>query len=288
MLRNRSFTPILLEFTYKRQILLVLFDCLLIAFAYYLSYRLRFDGAAFVHSFEIFLRTLPVVIACKMLMFFWIGVYRGIWGYISTNDVSLYIKSSLAGTLVALGAVTLIYRNGDLSVIFVTDFLITTGLLLGVRGSFRFFIEFKKRKEISGDRVVIYGAGRAGELLIREILNNKQLGVSPIGFIDDDLFKKGRKIQGFPILGTFEDFRENLQRYRIKGLLLSFNHLDGVSASAFSKAKLLCTESGLFLKCFRIELMDVVMESGDPDRALLSRSLDGPVLETVDHFEDKN
>ncbi|RJQ78735.1 MAG: glycosyl transferase [Desulfobacteraceae bacterium] len=264
ILRNRSFTPILMELTYKRQMLLVVFDSILIAFSYYMAYRLRFEGDAFVQYFKLFLRSLPAVIACKMLVFFGMGIYRGIWGYISANDVSLHLKASIIGTLVSMLALTVIYGFGEFSKgIFVLDWLFTTGLLLGVRGSFRLFIETQKRKTLSGEKVVIYGAGRAGELLLREILNNKNLKVVPIGFVDDDELKKGRNIQGFPIIGTFEEFKQNYQQHQIKGMLISFNNLNGHSHLVLDAAKNFCTRSGLFLKRFQIELQDVDLSNSE-------------------------
>jgi UDP-GlcNAc:undecaprenyl-phosphate/decaprenyl-phosphate GlcNAc-1-phosphate transferase len=153
VLRDRKFTPVLLELTYKRQLLLVMFDLLLVAFSYYLSYRLRFEGPEFVYYFGVFLNSLPAVIACKLLVFYVMGIYRGMWGYLSTNDVFLYVRASFAGTLLSVVAVTFIYRFEDFSKgIFFIDWLLTTALLLGARGSFRLFVETQNRKTLSGDR----------------------------------------------------------------------------------------------------------------------------------------
>jgi len=258
VLRNRNFTPILMNLTYKRQILLVLLDAILVAFSYYIAYRLRFGGEAFALNFNVFLRTLPAVIACKMLVFFWMGVYRAIWGYISTNDVMLHIRASIAGSLLSLAAVTFIYPFIDFyKGIFAIDFLFTASLMLGVRASFRIFLETLKRRTLSGAKVVIYGAGRAGELLLREILNNRMLQVKPIGFVDDDVLKKGKKIQGFPIFGTFDDLRMGSPNNDIQGVLVSFNNLNGDHRSAHEKARAFCTQKGLFLKRFRIDLQEI-------------------------------
>ena len=69
VLRGRTFTPILVELTYKKQIVLVVLDFCLIAFSYYLSYRLRFDSFQFPYYFKVFLKSLPAVIACKLTAF---------------------------------------------------------------------------------------------------------------------------------------------------------------------------------------------------------------------------
>jgi UDP-GlcNAc:undecaprenyl-phosphate GlcNAc-1-phosphate transferase len=233
-------------------------DLILLAFSYYLAYRLRFGGPEFFHYFTLFLRSLPAVIACKMLVFFCMGIYRGIWSYISTNDVSLYVRASLVGTLASVVAVTFVYRFQDFSKgIFVIDYLLTTGLLLGVRGSFRLFIETQKRKTLSGEKVLIYGAGRAGELLLREIIHNKHLGVVPVGFVDDDDLKKGKKIQGFSILGPFKEIDQIQGQHPFNGILVSFNNGNGHNRPAHEAAKKYCLSNGLFLKRFRIDLQEV-------------------------------
>ncbi len=262
VLRDRKFTPILLEMTYKRQILLVILDFVLIAFAYYLSYRLRFGGEQFSFYFKIFLNSLPAVIALKLIVFFIMGIYRGFWSYISTNDVFVYVRASLVGTLVIVAAVTYIYRFKDFSKgIFIIDFMLTTGLLLGVRGSFRMFLETQNRKTLSGEKVIIYGAGRAGELLLREILNNKKLNVNPIGFVDDDVLKKGKKIQGYSILGTFDDIDKIFLTQPIKGIIVSFNDICGTNSTSYEAVKKFCIDKGIFFKKFRIDLQDVDLDS---------------------------
>jgi len=252
LLRDRAYTPILIELTYKRQLMLVMLDFFLIGFVYYLSYRLRFDATVFPFYFKVFLRSLPAVIACKLLAFFMVGVYRGIWGFMSTEDVWVCIKGSLLATLLSVVAVTYIYRFQDFSKgIFLIDWLLSTGYLLGTRGSFRFFLETMRRKTLTGDCVLIYGAGRGGSILLREILNNRLLQVKPVGFIDDDPLKAGKKLQGYPILGDFQDIEALLRKYPINGLLVSFR--EG-SPEKMDRLKAICRQNGLFLKQFSIHL----------------------------------
>jgi UDP-GlcNAc:undecaprenyl-phosphate GlcNAc-1-phosphate transferase len=252
LLRGKPYTPILIELTYKRQLILVILDFGLIAFAYYLSYRLKFDTNTFPLYFKIFLRTLPAIIACKFAAFFTMGIYRGIWRYLSTNDVYVYLKSSLVASLLSLGTVIYIYGFEEFSKgLFLIDFLLTTGLLLGTRGSFRISMEAMKRKTLKGDSVFIYGAGRGGEILLREILNNKRLNLKPVGFIDDDVFKKGKKLLGYPVLGTFKELESLCLKHGVTGMLKSFNHHD---SQKHEFIKMFCKEHGLFLKQFSIRL----------------------------------
>jgi len=257
VLRDKAYTPILIEVTYKKQLLLVVFDFCLIAFAYYLSYRLRFSGSDFSYYFQVFLRSLPAVIACKFLAFFTMGIYRGIWRYMSINDVYVYLKASALGTLLAVVVITFIFRFRDFSKgLFLIDWLLTSGFLLASRGSFRLFIDTMKRRTLSGDRVLIYGAGRGGEILLREILNNPRLHLHPAGFIDDDVLKVGKRLQGYPVLGTAGDLENLIARHRIQGVLVSFrNH----SFDRLHQAASICRRKGAFIKQFSICLEDVVL-----------------------------
>ena len=134
------------------------------------------------------------------------------------------------------------------------DWFLMTGLLLGTRGSFRFIRDTMKRKTLSGDLILIYGAGRGGEILLREILNNQKLKIKPIGFIDDDPLKLGKKLQGYPILGSFGDLEKVIQKYPVNGLLVSFTNSE---ATRIEEVKRFCKSQGLFLRRFSVCVDDV-------------------------------
>ena len=258
-LRGQTFTPVLVELTYKRQIMLVILDLGLITFCYYLSYRIRFNAAEFPFYFKVFLQSLPAAIACKFIAFFTAGVYRGIWGYMSTNDVYVYLKASTFASLMTIAAVTFIYRFQDFSKgIFFIDWLLTTGFLLGTRGSFRFFLDSMKRRTMSGQNVLIYGAGRGGEILLREILNNRRLAIKPVGFVDDDYLKTGKKLQGYSILGTLKDVPKLAESHGVKGILLSFHKAE--TEARIGQIKKICRSHDLFLKKFAVCLDDIDLE----------------------------
>lgn len=258
LLRDQPYTPILVELTYKRQIVQVIFDLGLIAFSYYLAYRLRFTSNDFPYYFNVFLKSLPTVIACKFVAFFAMGIYRGLWGSMGSSDIFVFIKASALASILSVAAVTFIYRFTDFSKgIFVIDWLLTNALLLGTRGSFRFFLDTLKLKSLGGEKSLIYGAGCGGELLLRELLNNRKLKIQPIGFIDDDLLKTGKRLQGFPILGGLQDIEMLRKKYNVDSLLISFNHNDPDQLNSLIK---ICQENNLILKQFSIRITDVVMD----------------------------
>jgi UDP-GlcNAc:undecaprenyl-phosphate GlcNAc-1-phosphate transferase len=262
VLRDHKFGRVIVDITYKKQLLFVGLDLVIVVFSYYMAYQLRFDRHEFGLYFKVFLNFLPVIIGCKLMVFQLLGIYRGFWAYMSTNDVYEYIRASIIATLASVVVVTFAYRfKGFSKGIFVIDWFITTALLLGVRGSFRLFLDTQNRKTLAGDKVVIYGAGRGGELLLREILNNKNLNVQPIGFVDDDPLKKGKKIQGFPILGSFEIIEKIHARQPFNGILISFNDINGHHEKAHASVKEYCLKKNVFLKRFKIDLQEVELDS---------------------------
>jgi len=252
LLRGKTYTPILLELTHKRQIVLVILDFGLAAFVYYLSWRLRFDETDFPYYFNSFLNSLPVVIGCNVGAFYICGVYRGIWRHISAADAFVFIKAATLAALFSVGAVTFLFRFTDFSKgIFVIDWILTIGFLLATRGSFRFFGDSINRRTLCGRQVLIYGAGRGGEILLRELLNNHQLQLKPIGFIDDDPLKNGRRLQGFPVLGGFSDMADVLQRQQPDGILIA---IQDWRADRLDAVKSLCRRHRLFLYRFSVHL----------------------------------
>jgi UDP-GlcNAc:undecaprenyl-phosphate GlcNAc-1-phosphate transferase len=259
LLRDRTFTPVLIELTYKRQLVMIILDFGLIAFSYYLSYRLRFDAAVFGFYFDIFLKSLPAVIICKLIAFYFTGVYRNILGHMGSDEVGVYLKASTLATIFAVAVVTYFYRFKDFSKgIFFIDWLLTSLALLGTRGFFRLSGDMMKRKTLTGETTIIYGAGRGGEILLREILNNKALELKPIGFIDDDAIKTGKKLQGYPIMGTFTDLNNILAKHPVTTLLISFDDTHGADKN---RIKRYCRKNHLNLKRFRIQVESINIES---------------------------
>jgi len=261
VLREGRFTPMILEIAYKRQIFHVVLDLVLVAFAYYLSYRVRFGFShQFVIFFKVFLKSLPAIIICKFVAFFALGVYRGMWRYMGLSDVFVYLKASFIGTLLSLAFVTYFYRFISFSKgVFLIDWFLTTAFLVGSRVSFRSFSEFMKHKGLKGENVLIYGAGHGGQVLLKEILDNKRFAVKPVGFIDDDITKVGKRFDGYPVMGPGANLEKILQQVSVSGLIISCRDMAEGSQKGLID---LCRSKGLFLKRFVVNLEDVEAKQG--------------------------
>ncbi len=259
VLRNGRFTPILIEITFRRQLFQVTLDLILVAFAYYLSYRIRFGlGEQFNVYFNVFLKSLPAIIVCKFAALFSAGVYRGFWSYIGLSDIFVYLRATVLGSLLSLAAVTYVYRFDSFSKgVFAIDWFIVTAFLIGSRLSFRSFKEIVKRKTLKGENILIYGAGQGGQVLLREILDNGRLALKPVGFIDDDSTKVGKRLQGYPVMGTGAELGQILESQPVGGVVISCR---GLADENRERLVEVCRNKGVFLKRFTVGLKDVDFE----------------------------
>src|SRR5712671_4952298 len=213
----------LVDFSYKRRIFEVLLDVILIVLAYWSAYAIKFEPFSDSPAWKLFLRTLPVLVVVRLAAFLFFGVYRGIWRYTSIDDLMAFAKAVAVGSLISMAIVLFKFRfQGFSRAIFVIDALVMLMLLAGSRVAFRFFRQVLPAA--GGDqsrRALIYGAGDAGELLLRELLNNRELSYAPIGFIDDDPKKQGKVIHGFRVFGGNGMLGKIVSDHQIELLLIS-------------------------------------------------------------------
>ncbi|NPV05199.1 MAG: polysaccharide biosynthesis protein [Syntrophaceae bacterium] len=200
--------------------LLVGLDALLVAVAYLSAYALRFEGDIPPWQWENIEKTLPHLLVVKLVAFHFFGLYRGLWRYTSIVDLQNVIKASSAATAVAALAILFLFRfEGFSRSVFILDWGLTIFLVGGVRIAARVFTTnhvgdlFSLRrnsdsKRKARKRLLIIGAGDAGEKFLREILDNPRVHYEPVGFLDDDPRKAGKAIHGIPVLGTVGDIED--------------------------------------------------------------------------------
>ncbi|MET0623223.1 MAG: glycosyl transferase, partial [Pyrinomonadaceae bacterium] len=191
--REKPLVSFLVDLSYKRRIFEVLLDVLLVILAYYFSYVTLFGSDLGPEVWTLFLSTIPVLIFVKMTALLAAGVYRGIWRYISLDNLIVYAKAVAAGSVASVLALLFAFRfEGFSRAVFVLDAMFFFLMLAGSRVAFRLFRQLIPAPTRGGRRVLIYGAGDGGELLLREMRNNLRLQYTPVGFVDDDPFKKGK------------------------------------------------------------------------------------------------
>ena len=203
----------------------VALDAGLVALAYYLAYRLRFDGGIPSIYHDLFLRTLTFAIVGTLVSLALVGAYRHWMRYSSQTEYLKIAEGALLGVLGLVGYVALIKPrlilapSGFVSLGVPAGVLVLWGLLMAffLAGA-RFLVHFVYERPVRGfsarrdsRRVLIVGAGDGGRLLLRELLRNPQLNLRPVGFVDDDPRKKRMRMEGVDVLGTTEELGHVLE-----------------------------------------------------------------------------
>ncbi len=191
---------------------------------------------------EPFSSTVVIVIVAQGLVSWWVGLYRGLWRFASVPDLINIFKASLLG-LLAVVVGLFFYSRLDLvsrSALLLYPFVLT--LLLGApRLIFRAWKDQRLlRLDDSAKRVLILGAGQAGEALVRDL---RRTGCyHPVGFLDDAVAMRGTRLQGLPVLGRIEDVSRIARETAVQLLVIAMPSLD---ATAVRRVVGFCEDSGV-------------------------------------------
>ncbi|MGC2372654.1 MAG: nucleoside-diphosphate sugar epimerase/dehydratase [Solirubrobacteraceae bacterium] len=204
----------------------------LVALAYFLAFQLRFDNGPSGHYEKLLQRTVWWVLAGSLVVLLLSRVYQRRWRYSGQRDYEAVARAVVAIVLLTVVAVAIVrpvqiphqlahhgaggagatnvtvtvgLPNGVIALFFLLSLL----LLIGVRVVARSLYE---RRPFGGFRpggrsernVLIVGAGDGGRLVLREILRNRELGLHPVGFVDDDPGKRGLRMDGVKVRGDTE------------------------------------------------------------------------------------
>jgi UDP-GlcNAc:undecaprenyl-phosphate GlcNAc-1-phosphate transferase len=251
-----AFTPIVVEFMYKRRVAEVVLDFCLVVMCYYAAYRMRFeDPVEFMLNFQMFTRSLPVIVGAQMVAFFVVGVYRGVWRHFGLMDTLVVARGVFIGValtlLVILGAFRFFAYSRTVFAIYGVLLLIAVTLS---RASFRLVGEFMQRQRQSGHRIVIYGAGDAAGLVIREIIAGGS-EVRLTGFIDDDPRKAGIRVMGYPVLGGYSALTVLVNAASVDAVVISARTL---SPERLNNLEVLCNNNNVRLTRLRVAFESLV------------------------------
>ena len=197
-------------------------DLLMIPLAWMGAYWLRFNLGAIPGLYlDTALALLPLVIVVNGGVFWYLGLYRGVWRFASLPDLVRIVKAVVIGTAIVTIAIFLLTRMSTVprSVIPLQSLLLML-LLGGPRLLYR-LVKDRKLYSVSASSVLIMGAGDAGEGLARDLLRNPQLGLKPVGFVDDDLAKKGMEIRGLRVLAKTSRLPRIVEELDVQLVLLA-------------------------------------------------------------------
>jgi FlaA1/EpsC-like NDP-sugar epimerase len=231
-------------------------DAGLVALAYFLAYRLRFDGDVPLRYEQLFEHTIAFVVCGSVFVFAAFGMYRHWVRYSGSRDYAQMVPAIAVSVLALVGFVAVVRPVQRLAGgVFVAvpvptgvlalHGLLTLALIVGVRVATRMVYErplngYRGRRDARS--VLIVGAGDGGRLLLREIMRNPGLGYRPVGFIDDDPRKQRARIERVGVLGSTTDLPRVLEDVEPDEVLIAVPSAPGSMRARVVSA---CRERGV-------------------------------------------
>jgi FlaA1/EpsC-like NDP-sugar epimerase len=212
------------------------------------AFLLRFD-LSLPPAYRIYLAyALPIWILVKIAVFHVAKLDRGLWRYLSVGDLSRIAYSNLTASVVSCILITVIAPRGFPRSIYILDLMICFLAMSGLRLMLRMMFEITSSPRSSGGvekSTLIYGAGDAGMILLREIRNNPRLSYRVLGFIDDRPDKKGLRLAGAPVLGGGDEVESLVRRHNVETILIAIPSASGVEMTRLLE---LCHKAGVECK----------------------------------------
>lgn len=250
----------LVNVSHKRRIFEVFLDAFLITLAYYSAWALLYRDFEESSSWPLFLQTVPLLILIKLAAFLLVGVYRGLWRYTSLSDIITFAKGVVLGSAACMLAVLAMYRfDGFSRKVFFLDAVLLLFAVVGSRMAFRFIRQVLPTVGTDEERtkVLIYGAGDGGEMVMRELNNNPEWKVVPVGFVDDDPRKHDKLIHGLKVYDGNGSLIDICREKEVAEILISVRNLP---PERLKRIRAVCEEADVVLKRahFKIDPVDVI------------------------------
>jgi len=201
---------------YRNRVLQVAADGALVALAYFLAFQLRFldEPNGLPHRYEVlFAQSVGFVVVGKLVVFYAFGLYQKWWRYVTGRDFLLIVRAVAVASaiLVIVFAVAKPFDHALPRSVEVIDFMLTMLLIAGARLAVRLIVERPQRgARVPKHEVLVVGAGSGGQMVVRELQLNPNLGATAIGFVDDDARKRGMRMLGLKVLGSTDEIAKIL------------------------------------------------------------------------------
>ena len=215
----------------------LLHDILWIPVALLLAFWVRFNlGVIPEYYWQGIYRLLIAGLIVQTICYWYFGLYRGIWRFASIPDILQIMKAVVLGVSITVIGVFLVYRLHAIprSILILYPLF----LFLGLSGPRLFYRWFKDQRlylsQPKGKRVLIVGAGQAGEMLVRDMLRTNEY--LPIGFVDDSSEKIGRDIHGVRVLDKVNKTSVILGAYNIEFVIVCIRNINATTMREILKA----------------------------------------------------
>jgi len=215
----------------------------MIPVAWMLAYWIRYKiGEYPEHLLERAMHLLPLMVLIQGSTFVYFGLYRGIWRFASLPDLTRIVRAVIVSTVIAAVVIFFLTRLQYVPrSVFIIDAILLILLLGGTRLSYRLFKDHRLSKE-AAERVLVVGAGSAGEGLVRDLLRMRPAVYAPVAFVDDDPAKQGQEIHGIRVVSGIDNIAAVASQWDADLIMLA---LPSASSSEMRRIVELCEMSGL-------------------------------------------
>ena len=194
----------------NRRAFLMLIDTSAIALSFFGAFLLRFDFNIPSEFLSLLISWLPVFIGIQLIFFNISGFYNVIWRFTSVWEMLNIIKSVTISSLTGIVFLGLIqgwagYPRSVILIFYILNVLTICSSRIAVRLYFSHFHHSSAGRTIHKKRIILIGAGKTGEKIIREIIGTPSSPFTVMGFVDDDISIQGASLHGFKVLGTVKD-----------------------------------------------------------------------------------
>ena len=234
---------------------LMLYDVLAVNAAFFLAMWLRFDCSIsmmldqYSMYLTAFLKFAPIYTVVCILVFWGMRLYKSIWRFASYTELIRVAMATAVTGIIQIVGITVLFERMPISY-YVFGIVLQFFAVLGIRFSYRLILKLRslqarREHEATATNVMIIGAGKAGQTILRELHTSRELEVNVCCIIDDNPNKWGRYIDGVPVVGNRDEIMAAAKKYHIDRILYAIP-----SASAENKREILniCKETGCELK----------------------------------------
>lgn len=234
---------------YQRMILLILMDILFVVLSSYLAMLLRMEFNIDWYMWDNYIEWLWLDIVITVGVYSFFNLYRTLWGFASMVELRKLLGATVVCDLIKLFIFELVIDIVLPRSWYILEPILLLSLTAFTRFSYRNLRSLKNNMQTFRDKdikkVMIIGAGEAGNILLREIFLSQQLDKKVVCFIDDDPLKKGKYMNGVPIVGNRNTIKDNVNKYYVSEIYIALP-----SASAKDRGEIIdiCKDTGCKMK----------------------------------------
>lgn len=203
---------------------LMLYDSLALSFSYLIALWLRYDlrystiDTIYIERWKAFL---PFYILGSLAVFWFLKLYKSIWRFASYSELLRVSMATVICSFFHIIGITFFWGRMPISY-YVIGAILQYLAVLGIRFSYRFILLLRKvNNKKSHHRIMVIGAGAAGQMLIRDIQRSGEVDGAVVCIIDDNKNKWGRLIDNIPVVGGRESILEAVEKFAVDKIFLA-------------------------------------------------------------------